>query len=644
MLEKSGNSPKIPPDYLPFRCATAFFQADGISLLKKEVIVRKKIGVSIVLLAVLILGGYLLPSRLFSSARADAQLQPMNVGGVPSLVQVSKLQGRDTSGRTLRMGIGLALRNQERLSSLLQRLYDPSSPDYHRYLTPNQFASEFGPTYDQQEAVIHYLKQQGFSVTQTYTGLIDFSGPQPLAERVFHVTINDYRDPDGRVFYANASPPTLPAYLASYVVSLTGLDNATQYYHPPIRPKHIAASNPRASNCPGPGTSGGTQVAYIPSQFSKAYNYDGLHNQGLHGEGQTVGVFELDGYSQSDIQAYAQCFGGANVPLQNVVLDGFNGQPGAGAIEVELDIEVLLGMAPNLSKILVYEAPNTTQGYNDEFARIVKDRTSVISVSWGDCEKNMGQQEANQENQFFQQAAAQGQTILVAAGDSGSESCFQLQGGSYDFSLNADDPAAQPYITGVGGTNLTLNSNNSYSTETVWNGGFLGGAGGGGISQFWKQPSWQSGPGVKNSYSNGMREVPDVSLDADPATGYPIYCTAGSSCSGGLGGASGWVTVGGTSAAAPMWAAMVVLANQQATKAGKGTLGFLNPSLYRIGSGSRYGSDFHDVTPPSNPSAPSNNDLGLLGGAYPVTSGYDMATGWGSFDATKLAADLVAMR
>src|SRR5579885_3055253 len=284
MLEKSGNSPKIPPDYHPFRCATAFFHADGISLLKKEVIVRKKIGVSIVLLAVLILGGYLLPSRLFSSARADAQLQPMNVGGVPSLVQVSKLQGRDTSGRTLRMGIGLALRNQERLSSLLQRLYDPSSPDYHRYLTPNQFASEFGPTYDQQEAVIHYLKQQGFSVTQTYTGLIDFSGPQPLAERVFHVTINDYRDPDGRVFYANASPPTLPAYLASYVVSLTGLDNATQYYHPPIRPKHIAASNPRASNCPGPGTSGGTQVAYIPSQFSKAYNYDGLHNQGLHGE------------------------------------------------------------------------------------------------------------------------------------------------------------------------------------------------------------------------------------------------------------------------------------------------------------------------------------------------------------------------
>src|SRR5205807_3747657 len=136
-----------------------------------------------------------------------------------------------------------------------------------------------------------------------------------------------------------------------------------------------------------------------------------------------------------------------------------------------------------------------------------------------------------------------------------------------------------PYVTGIGGTNLTLNSANTYSSETVWNAGFLGGAGGGGISQFWKQPSWQSGPGVQNSYSNGMRETPDVSLDADPATGYPIYCTAGSSCngSGGIGGSSGgWITVGGTSAAAPMWAAMIALTNEDAAHHGKSRVGFLN--------------------------------------------------------------------
>ena len=621
---------------------------------------RKKVGVIVGLLFILVVGGLVIPTRFFHSAQAEAQSQPVVIGNLPPLVSLSQLLGSDTTDRTLHMSVGLALRNQEQLSALLQGLYDPSSSNYHQYLTPDQFALQFGPTAEQRQQVMQYLSGQGFTVTQTYPTLIDFSGPQSLAERVFGVTINDYTAPDGRSFFSNAARPTLPAFIAQSIVSISGLDNANRFSHPPV-PAHGAPSlSPRAgANCPAPGTSGGggggifggSSTAYIPSQFAKAYNYDGLHNAGLHGEGQTVGVFELDGYSQSDISAYTQCFGGGNVALQNVILDGFNGQPGAGAIEVELDIEVLLGMAPNLAKIVVYEAPNTTQGYNDEFARIVKDRTPVISVSWGDCEKNMGQQEVNQENQFFQQAAAQGQSILVASGDSGSSTCFQgLSGGSFDTSLNADDPAAQPYVTSVGGTNLTINTDNSYSSETVWNGGFLGGAGGGGISQFWKQPAWQSGPGVKNSYSNGMREVPDVSLDADPATGYPVYCTAGSSCSGSggiLGGGSsgGWLTVGGTSAAAPMWAAMIALANEQAAKAGKGTLGFLNPSLYKIGSGSHYGSDFHDITPPSNSSLPSNNDeLGINGGAYPVTQGYDMATGWGTFNATKLAADLVAMR
>jgi kumamolisin len=613
--------------------------------------VRKKLVVFLAVLVVLLIGGFIFPSRFLHSAQAEARLQPMDVGGLPPLLSVSRLQGVDSSNRTLHMSIGLALRNQAQLSALLQSLYDPSSPNYHQYLTSDEFAQRFGPTAEKRRAVVDYLTQQGFTVTQTYTNLVDFSGSESQAEKVFGVTINDYQGPDGRVFYSNATSPRFPAYLASAITSINGLDDANQFSHPPIPGQNVPAIDPNAgSNCPtagqgggggGGGIFGGSQVAYIPSQFAKAYNYDGLHGAGLHGEGQSVGVFELDGYSLSDVQAYTQCFGGGSVPIQNVMLDGFNGQPGAGAIEVELDMEVILSQAPNLAKLMVYEAPNTTQGYNDEFARIVKDRTPVISVSWGDCEKNMGQQEVNQEHQFFQQAAAQGQTILVAAGDSGSASCFQLQGGGFDTSLNADDPAAQPYVTGVGGTNLTLNADNSYQSETVWNGGFLGGAGGGGLSQFWKQPSWQTGPGVQNQYSNGMRETPDVSLDADPATGYPVYCTAGSNCtgSGGItGGASGWLTVGGTSAAAPMWAAMIALANQQATKAGKKPLGFLNPSLYKVGSDSNYSRDFHDIT------TAGSNDEGFNGGAYPVTQDYDMATGWGTFNAARLAADLVAMR
>lgn len=623
---------------------------------------RTKIGVILGLLCIFVLGGLLMSIRYFQSAHAQAQNAPMSVGGLPPLLRMSQLLGTDSSNRTLNMGIGLKLRNQDQLNALLAGMYDPSSPSYRQYLSPDQFAQRFGPTPDQQQAVINYLTRQGFTVTHTYPTLIDFSGTQSLAERVFGVTINDYQTSDGFGFFSNATLPTLPTYLASDVLAISGLDSANQFYHPPILSHATPALSPNAgANCPTAGSSGGgsggggifgggSQVAYIPSQFSTAYNYDGLHSAGLQGEGQTVGVFELDGYSQSDIQAYTQCFGGASVPLQNVALDGFNGQPGAGAIEVELDVEMILSQAPHLSKLVVYEAPNTTQGYNDEFAQIVKDRTPVVSVSWGDCEKNIGQQEATQENQYFQQAAAQGQTILVAAGDSGSSTCFQLQGGSFDTSLNADDPASQPYVTGVGGTNLTLNADNSYASETVWNGGFLGGAGGGGISQFWKQPSWQTGPGVQNQYSNGMRETPDVSLDADPATGYPVYCTAGSSCSSSGGGifgggtSGGWITVGGTSAAAPMWAAMVALANEMAVKAGKPVLGFLNPAIYKVASGSHFATDFHDITPSSSASGPSNNDLtGFNGGAYAVTQGYDMATGWGSFNAVKLATDLVAL-
>ena len=362
---------------------------------------RQKIFVVLVLV-VLLLGSSLLFSGRFShAAQPEERLQPRSIGKLPPLVKVSLKLGVDQSNRTLQMSFGLSLRKHDQLNSLLQNLYDPSSSSYHQFLSVNQFASEFAPTTDQQQAVINYLTSQGFTITQTYPNhmLIDFSGPQSLAERVFGVSINDYQSPDGRDFFANATQPSFPAYLASYVTNISGLDDANQFYHPPLPNKNAPTASPAAASCPA-----ASQTAYIPSQFAKAYNYNGLHSAGLQGEGQTVGVFELDGYSQSDIQAYTQCFGGGSVPLQNVVLDGFNGQPGAGAIEVELDVEMILSKAPHLSKLIVYEAPNTTQGYNDEFARIVSDKTPVISVSWGDCESNMGQQEANQENQYFQEA------------------------------------------------------------------------------------------------------------------------------------------------------------------------------------------------------------------------------------------------
>ncbi|MFL5706621.1 MAG: protease pro-enzyme activation domain-containing protein, partial [Ktedonobacteraceae bacterium] len=337
---------------------------------------RYKLAFTSGLLALLLLGTFFISGRFHTTAQAANQFAPMDVGGLPPLISVSRLLGRDQhTDRTLQMSVSLALRNQDQLDMLLHEQYDLSSSRYHQFLTVDEFAQQFGPTTDQQQAIENYLTHQGFTITQTYRNhlLIDFSGSESLAERVFGVTINDYQGPQGRDFFANANAPTLPAYLASFITFVGGLDNANSFYHPPIIARHGFNNPSAAGSCPTAGHGGGggggifgSQVAYIPRQFASAYNYDGLHSAGLQGEGQTVGVFELDGYAQSDIQAYTQCFGGGSVPLSNVILDGFNGQPGAGAIEVELDIEAILSMAPKLAKIIVYEAPNTTQGYNDE--------------------------------------------------------------------------------------------------------------------------------------------------------------------------------------------------------------------------------------------------------------------------------------
>ncbi len=270
----------------------------------------------------------------------------------------------------------------------------------------------------------------------------------------------------------------------------------------------------------------------------------------------------------------------------------------------------------------------------------------MISTSWGECENDLGLSEAQVENNDFLFAAAQGETVYAASGDTGSSGCIRNDGTTI---LNAGDPAAQPYVTGVGGTSLTLDNNSQYSAETVWNDppvqGYAGGASGGGISQFWTEnPAWRSVPGVQNSYSTGTncgapsgqicREEPDVSLNADPAVGYLVYCTVSQA---GCSSSTPWLIVGGTSAAAPLWAAMTALANEQSLKQGGFNMGWITPLLYDVASNNiQYANDFHDITS-------GNSDYNSYqGGRYPATSGYDMATGLGSFNAANLTADMIS--
>src|SRR6185312_12416502 len=208
-------------------------------------------------------------------------------------------------------------------------------------------------------------------------------------------------------------------------------------------------------------------------------------------------------------------------------------------------------------------------------------------TSWGMCEQLTPTSDLDEENALFTIAAAQGQTIVAASGDSGPNDCTTGDS-TTNAELAVDDPASQPYVLGVGGTSLSLASDPArvYNGEEVCSNQTLGEASGGGISNYWPMPNWQQGPGVINSYSSGTpcgvtsgycREVPDVALDADANTGYLIYCTVAAACSG-----SSWWSGGGTSAGAPLWAAFIALANEKTLHDGGWDLGFVNPYLYQI--------------------------------------------------------------
>ena len=265
-------------------------------------------------------------------------------------------------------------------------------------------------------------------------------------------------------------------------------------------------------------------------------------------------------------------------------------------------------------------APNTASGAIDEYRAIVNDdRAPVVSVSWGLCEAEEGSSDAHSENTLFKQAAAQGQTVFAAAGDDGSADCYGSDGST---ALAVDDPASQPYVTGVGGTSLSAIGPRQ---ETVWNS--QGSGGGGGVSQLWPMPAYQNAAHVASASpcgaTGGCRQVPDVAASSDPSHGYTVYCSVRSAC-----GSGGWMAFGGTSGAAPLWAAAATLLNGNCGSGSR--IGFANPALYSASAA------LHDVIS-------GNNDvLNTNAGAFSAAIGYDLATGIGTPDLAALAPLLCA--
>jgi subtilase family serine protease len=570
-------------------------------------------------------------SMLATAAFADTSVQL--TGHIPDLVQQSTAIGHYVSTAPMTFDISLAYHNMDKAKALVAEMSDPSSPSFHQYLKKGQFDEMFGPSQSDIDAVVTYAKASGFTVVST-TGqsLIEVSAPEKTVEKALNVTFKNYQAPDGRVFFAPSAEPSVPESMAQNLVGFVGLDNAAVYHDhlnqiSKVKAPHFIKYVPKlhAPREEGSGPGGG----FSPTDIQTAYNFAG---SGLSGTGQVGAVYELDTYNVKDIARYVETFGLPAIPLTNVLYAGAPTAPGGGTAEVVLDIDLQMALAPGLSKILVYIAPNSQAGAIGNYVAIATaDAANSISSSWGLDEADETKTAATTEQTQFIKMQSQGQSLAASAGDSGSDDANSAT----ETATSVDDPASQLYVTGCGGTSLYVVNpgvNEAYSSETTWDsvpGTPTDGAGGGGVSTFWSIPSWQLPAATAAvsaaKVSKTFRNVPDISMAADPSTGYAIWVTDPSE-------GEGWYIYGGTSCVAPQIAAITDLANQGRKAISKTPIGLLAADLYNYGPGgssaANYSNDFHDIT------------VGNIG-QFAAETGYDDASGLGTPIGTSLLNDLI---
>jgi uncharacterized repeat protein (TIGR01451 family) len=544
-----------------------------------------------------------LPVLLTTLGRA-AELQTLR-GHVPPVVAKLTPAGRLPASQRVNLAIGLLLRNRETLTNLLHDLYDPANPGFHQYLTPQQFTEQFSPSEADYQAVIVFARANNLTVTFKHPNrvLLDVSGSVRDIEKALHVTMRVYQHPtEARTFYACDVEPALD--LATPILTISGLDNY-QVPHPNYRIRP-ALNNP---NSVTPNAGSGPSGNYMGRDFRAAY----VPGTQLTGAGQVVGLLQFDGYYTNDIATYEALAGLPNVPLENVYVDNFNGTPGPNNLEVCLDIEMVISMAPGVSKIIVYEAGPF--GFPDDVLNVMANdnRARQLSASWG-----WGGGPSPTTDQILQQMIAQGQTFFHSSGDADA-----FPPGTMDDPLLGFAPGDSPYAIQVGGTTLTTSGPEAaWVSEKVWNwGGGMGSSGG--ISGFYTIPSWQKGIDMTPPQGSAIfRNVPDVALTADN-----VFVVADNG--------TNYTDIGGTSAASPLWAGFTALVNQQSAANGLPPVGFIIPALYAIGKGPNYNACFHDTT------AGDNTWVGSPDLFFAVP-GYDLCTGWGTPAGTNLINALLA--
>jgi kumamolisin len=461
-----------------------------------------------------------------------------------------------------------------------------------RHISQEEFSEKYAADPANFDHLREFAHKHGLTVDEGASSLarrtMVLRGPANKMESAFGVTLNDF-EKEGNRFHSYTGTISMLQEYAEPVEAVLGLDN-----HPIAKPHFRLLDKQKKGK---PKRHPAQMASFNPPQVAQLYNFPA----GVNGAGQTIGILELGGgYNASDLSSYFAGLGIAEPKVTAVSVDGATNspnQPGSPTDpnadgEVGLDIEVTGSIAPG-ANIAVYFTTNTSQGFVDALTTAIHDTAngppSVISISWGSAESNWTAQSMTVFDDACQSAVALGITITVASGDNGSS-----DGGSGN---NVDFPASSPHVLGCGGTEL-IAANGAIQEEVVWNDQPQGGgASGGGVSSVFPIPPWQMKSNVpKPPTSSGGRGVPDVAGDASPETGYNVL----------FDGQSG--VVGGTSAVAPLWAALIALLNQQRGS----NIGFANLTLYQNAE-----NGFHDITKGNN-------------GAYSAEPGWDPCTGLGS--------------
>jgi kumamolisin len=489
----------------------------------------------------------------------------------------------------MRLVLVLPLRNPTALDQFLKELYNPASPSYRRYLRVEEFTTMFGPTQQDYDAVLRWAETNGFTVVGTSRNRmnVDVTGSVATIETAIHVKMGLYQHPtENRTFYAADREPTVD--LPFQLWHIAGLDNYSIPQPALLRRPLTMTSQATTGSCP--------EQSFCGSDMRAAY-YGGT---ALTGSGQSLGLFEFIGTDLADLATYYTNAGQTNnVPITVLSTDGTSTSctfPSCDDTEQTIDMTQALGMAPGLASLVMYVGSTDAAIFNA--MATASPLNAQLSSSW-----IFSPADPSTDNPYFQEFAAQGQNLFQAAGDGGAWSPSSI---IY--------PADDVYLTSVGGTDLTTSAaGGAWSSETAWVDG------GGGISPnkfaipFWQTTTASGCAKCSNSYRNG----PDVSANSN----FTFYvCADQTTCTANL--------YGGTSFATPMWAGYLALINEQAVLDGRPTLGFINPAIYGIGLSASYDTDFHDITSGSN--------------GNPATTGYDLATGWGSPNGSALISALLS--